>query len=144
MRLVPLSVIVVGSDKEEELMLIGKDTRMLVNVNGNCIFFCLLTLSSYLPLSSFFAAVAIYLRWQLKHQWRRVTMEAARGGWDGARESLESSSSFASFLLLGRWDARWDGRRYGMEFNLSSSSFRFVARVVIRLRLRLLSSEKRI
>eukprot|EP00578_Thalassiosira_sp_NH16_P028585 CAMPEP_0181085144 /NCGR_PEP_ID=MMETSP1071-20121207/5077_1 /TAXON_ID=35127 /ORGANISM="Thalassiosira sp., Strain NH16" /LENGTH=43 /DNA_ID= /DNA_START= /DNA_END= /DNA_ORIENTATION= len=28
-------------------------------------------------------------------------MEAARGGWDGARESLESSSSFASFLLLG-------------------------------------------
>ena len=91
----PLSVIVVGSDEEVELLLIGRDTRMLV------IYFCLLTLSSYLPLSSFFAAVAIYLRWQLKHQWRRITMEAARGGWDGARESLESSSSFASFLFLG-------------------------------------------
>ena len=78
-------------------------------------------------------------------QCRRITMEAAWGGWDGARESLESSSSFASFLLLGRWDARWDGRHYGMEFNLSSSSFRFgrargysVAVAV------LLSSEKRI
>ena len=34
-------------------------------------------------------------------QWRRITMEAAWGGWDGARESLESSLSFASFLFLG-------------------------------------------
>ena len=32
MRLVPLSVIVVGSDEEEELLLIGRGTRMLVNV----------------------------------------------------------------------------------------------------------------
>ena len=32
MRSVPLSVIVVGSDEEEELLLIGRGTRILVNV----------------------------------------------------------------------------------------------------------------
>ena len=65
------------------------------------VFFLLTYLVLVLAVVVVFAAVAVYLRWQLKHQWRRITMEAARGGWDGARESLESSLSFASFLLLG-------------------------------------------
>ena len=82
MRSVPLSVIVVGSDEEEELLLIGRGTRILVNVTmGIAIFFLLTYLVLVLRhclLSSFSRSVAVCLRWQLKHSRLVVTVQMRR------------------------------------------------------------------